>query len=518
MDPRAERRRRLAQLEVLLDFYTFVCRAWPIVVPTPMQVDPRGLAYDVIHTLCIHLQAAIEGRIPWLIVNVPPGSAKSLLTSVFLPAWIWLRKPWLRLLFASYSDDLVTRDSDYTRQLITSDWYQDLICRAWAIRRDRSTVWLFANNRHGFRQCMTVGGGSTGHRGDALVIDDPIHALNALNPLLLAKVIEWYGLAMSSRFNDMTKAVIILIMQRLHDDDLSGHLIRRGGFTLLKLQSICEQRCKTPIWEDPRKPGELLSPHRSPMAVLDGAKIDLGGGFAGQHQQEPVDVLASLFPRTAWRFWRFEGDPDRSGNRPRGCDTGPAMVLPRLDREIITVDCGFKGQTHHDRVAMHRWGAAGALRFLLNRQTRPLSYSDTKRDFGLFVRQHPRYEFALVEEKANGSALVDEMRSVVPRLNPDNYRDLVHPQDNKVTRAVAWSPQQRAGQIYLYEGTDAAELEQFVAEHERFPKAGAGHDDDVDAASLAMNALRDADLEASAALCEVDRLAGTMAALRGRFG
>lgn len=514
MDPRAERRRRLAQLEVLLDFYAFVREAWPIVEPTTLQVDPRGLAYDVIHTVCIHLQAAMEGRIPRLIINVPPGHAKSLLTSVFLPAWIWLRKPWLRMLFASYSDDVATRDSDKTRQLINSDWYQGLVGGAWGIRRDRSTVWLFANNRHGFRQCMTVAGGNTGHRGEMLVIDDPIKVTDALNPALLAKVIEWYGLAMSSRFIEPANAVIILIMQRLHDDDLSGHLIRRGGFVLLKLQSIMEQRCKTPIWEDPRRPGELLSPVRFPMAVLDDAKIDQGAGFAGQHQQEPVDVLASLFPRSAWRFWKHPGDPDRSGNRPRGCDTGPALDLPHLDREIVTVDCGFKGQLHHDRVAMHRWGSSGpARRFLLDRETRPLSYSDTKRDFGLFVRKHPRYDFALVEEKANGSALVDEMRSVVPRLNPDNYRALVHPQDSKIERAIAWSPAQRAGNVYLYEGADY--LESYVAEHERFPKAGAGHDDDVDASSLAMNALREADIEASAQLCATDRMADM---LRGRFG
>jgi len=516
MDPRLERRRRLEQAECLLSFYAFVKRAWSIVQSDPLLEDARGPAYDHIRTICLHLQAAVEGRLRRMIINVPPGHGKSALTSVLLPAWLWARDASKRMMFASYDEDLVTRDADLTRELVNSDWYQRTFVRGkWSIRRNRNKTTLFATTRRGFRQCMTVGGGNTGHRGDMLVIDDPIKATDALSPEARDKVIKWYGLAMSSRFVRPSKAVIVLIMQRLHDDDLAGHLIRRGGFTLLKLQSIKESEvyntpeqieAKTPIFEDPRADGELLCPAINSEADIEDARKDMADGFAGQHQQNPVDLLANMFPRSAWRFWKYEDDPDRSGNRPRGCDKGPAVVLPRrLDREILTVDCGFKKKTDSDRTAMHHWGAAAARRFLLDRDTRQRSYPEARDDFGKFAKDHPRYDFALVEQKANGVALEDDMREVVPRLNPEDYNDLVYPQDSKVVRALAWSPALKAGNVYLYEGADY--LEEFIAEHERFPKGV--HDDDVDAASLGMNALREAGIEASAALAGLEsRLVG----------
>lgn len=509
MDPRAERRRRIAQLESLLRLYTFASRAWSIVEPSPLLVDPRGLEFDVIHTVCMHLQAAIEGRLQAgngrrLLVALPPGHGKSLNTSVFLPSWLWAWDPSWRMIFSSYDDKLVLRDAAKTRQIITSDWYQDTFVRgAWSLRRDLSGLWLFANTAHGFRQGVTVGGAATGHRGQLLGIDDPIKVRDIHKAPVRLGVIDWYGGTMSSRFIAPEEAVIICIMQRLHDEDLIGHLVRRGGFCLLQLQSILEEPCSTPIWTDPRKPGELLFPARYPARVIEEAKLDMGAMFAAQHQQKPVDVLASMFPRSAWRFWKHKDDPDRSGNRPWGCDTGPAMELPKLDREILTVDCGYSSQkSDSDRTAMHRWGAAGANRFLLDRRTRRRTFSEMKRDFGEFAREHPRYDFALVERKASGVALVDEMRGVVPRLNPENYTALVYPQDGKDVRALAWSPALRAGNVYLYEGMNAKDLEELVAEFERFPRGG-GHDDDVDAASLGMNALREAGIEASAALCDL---------------
>lgn len=493
----AERRRRIAQLEALSDLYEFVRAAWPLVSPTPLIPDPRGEAFDSIVTVCRHLQAAVEGRQPQVILNIPPGHGKSLLTSVFLPAWLWGWRPSAQMLYASHNDGVVLRDADKTRRLIGTDWYQETIVRGrWSLRRDRNTLWHFANDRHGFRQGLTVGGGSTGHRGDILVIDDPLDADHANSEVMRQKVIRWYGNTMSSRFNDMGSAIIILIAQRLHDEDLAGHLILRGGFALLKLQSIMEREvyrtaeeklAQTKIWKEQRKPGELLSPVKFPMTVLEGAKRDQGTSFSAQHQQDPVDASTAKFPRAAWRFWRYEGDPVVR-KRPAGCNTDEAVVIPRQLRKVLVADCGFgKGEKHHDRVGMHGWGGAGPRRFLLDRRTRVMDFVESCAEFERLVEDHPDYELALVEEKASGSAMVSVMRDKVGRLNPSNYRDLVHPQDAKKARATAWSPMLLAGDLFLPDGV--VWLDEWVTEFERFPKAA--HDDDVDAASLALIGMRE---------------------------
>lgn len=496
---RAERRRQIEQLEHLGDLYTFVRAAWPIVEPQPLIPDDRGEAYDHIVTIARHLQAAVDGRCPRLIINVPPGHAKSLLTSVFLPAWLWGWRPSMQMLYASHEDGVVKRDADKTRRLIGSRWYQETIVRGrWSIRRDRNTLWHFANDRHGFRQGLTVGGGATGHRGDMLVIDDPLDAEQVHSETMRKRVLRWFGGSMSTRFNDMATAIIILIMQRLHDEDLANHLVENDDFTLVKLQSIkerevyrtpAEQRSQTRIWVDRRKPGELLCPAKFPPAVLERAKKRLGASFSAQHQQDPVDPSAAQFPRAAWRFWRYEGDPVVQ-KRPLGCNTDEAIVLPRNLRKVLVADCGFgKGEKHHDRVGMHAWGGEGPRRYLLDRRTRVMDFVASCKEFVQLVDDHRDYEFGLVEEKASGSAMVNVMRDRgVGRLNPSNYRDLVHPQDKKAARAMAWSPMLLAGDLYLPDGV--VWLDEWVTEFERFPKGA--HDDDVDAASLALIGMRDA--------------------------
>lgn len=506
-------RETLDRLSRLDHFDQFAIAAWPIVSPAQpllgIRKDDRGIDGWLrlprhLHAIAIHLQAfATDPTVRILVINIPPGLGKSVMTCVLYPAWRMAVTPAWRGMFGSYEEGLSNRDSKRTRALINDPWYQSQFVRgAWTMRKDEDTIGLWANTATGYRKVVSVGGEGTGYRADEIGVDDPIKATQVYSADVRDTAWEWITQTLWTRFDPHRPVKIVLIMQRLHDDDPAGRMIRMLGSDVvhLRMPTLFEpdRRCTTRVidpetgqpWRDWRtEPGELLCPEiQSPDKIEEDRRI-MGAGFAGQHQQDPVDPSAALFPRAAWRFYRRPGDPDMSGHRPRGCFTGPAIDLPDQLTTVLTGDLAFKGEAHHDRVALHAWGAAEARRFLLDRRTRPRTFEETRNDFAALVGDHEGYEFALIEEKANGAALVNVLRGKVPRLNPENYRALVNPSDSKVARANAWAPELLSGDVYLPDG--APWLAEWIDDFERFPKAA--HDDDVDAASLALNALRDND-------------------------
>jgi hypothetical protein len=255
------------------------------------------------------LQAVTEGSIRNLIINVPPGHAKSLLTAVFWPAWSWIEHPAMRWLFSSYSATLSVRDSVKCRRLIESECYQ----RSWGDRfqltSDVNTKQRFENDRTGVRIATSVGGAGTGERADLVIVDDPHSVDQAASDTERRAAIEWWNGTMSTRLNDFTTGHKVVIQQRLHEADLTGDLLARGGYELLMLPAEFEpeRRCSTSIgWTDPRKEyGELLWPARVSRVDLERLKIDLGSyRYAGQYQQRPSPTEGGIFKRSWWRYWR----------------------------------------------------------------------------------------------------------------------------------------------------------------------------------------------------------------------
>lgn len=288
------------------NFKEFVIQSWPVVEPSTRFVD--GLHVDAI---CSHLQAVAEGRTANLLINVPPGHAKSLLVCVLWPAWVWIGHPEKRWLFASYREELAIRDSLKCRRLIESDWYQRHWGHVFQLRKDQNQKHRFENDRSGYRVVVPMSAG-TGERGDYVVIDDPHSVDQAESDSERTRGVEWWNGSMSTRLNDPSNGHLVVVQQRLHESDLTGDLLQRGGYEHLCLPAEFEpeRRCSTSIgWQDPRtERGELLWPQRFDRAVLDRIQIALGSyRYAGQFQQRPAPADGGVLKRPWWNYWQPPG-------------------------------------------------------------------------------------------------------------------------------------------------------------------------------------------------------------------
>jgi hypothetical protein len=201
----------------------FVRQAWPIVESAPF-IDGWH-----IRAICAHLEAVTRGDILKLLINVPPGCSKSLLTCVFWPAWEWVNNPTLRLFFASYDQRLSTRDSVKCRILIGSQWYQANWGERFQFTGDQNQKTYYENNRGGYRLATSVGGHGTGEHPDRIVIDDPHDVRGSESEAERQSAHGWWNLTMGAR-GVSRSARRVIIMQRLHQDDLSGRVLDQGGF------------------------------------------------------------------------------------------------------------------------------------------------------------------------------------------------------------------------------------------------------------------------------------------------
>ena len=468
------------------DFHEFVMQAWHVLEPGTPFVD--GIH---VRAICMHLQAITEARLENLIINVPPGHAKSLLTAVFWPAWWWIHAPEIRFLFAAYSASLSVRDSVRCRRLIESDWYQQRWRTRYQLTGDQNQKHRFENTRTGYRIATSVGGSATGERADVVVVDDPHSVAQAASDVERRSAVEWWNGTMSTRLNDFSTGHKVVIQQRLHETDVTGDLLQKGGYELLCLAAEYEpeRRCTTSIgWSDPRRePGELLWPEMVTRQHLEAQKVSLGSyGYAGQYQQRPSPADGGIFKRWWFRFWR-----------PAHLDL-PPIQLRTADGEVVTIyavpipaefdtmiqswDTAFKCLATSDYVVGQVWGAKSADRFLLDQRRDRLDMPGTKEAIKQMSERWPRAAAKLVEDKANGPAVIQELRHDVSGLIE------VTPEGGKVARAHGVAPQLEAGNIYLPHPAMAPWVEAFLEEVVAFPNAR--NDDQVDAMTQALHRLR----------------------------
>jgi hypothetical protein len=341
--------------------HEFVRQAWPVLEPETPFVEGMH-----VRAVCDHLQALTEGRIRNLIVNIPPGHAKSLLTAVFWPAWVWIDHPEARWLFSSYREPLATRDSVKCRRLIESPWYQKRWRDRYQLSDDQNPKNRFENSRTGYRVVVPMSSG-TGERGDYVVVDDPHSVDQAESDNERRAAIEWWSGSMATRLNHFATGHKIVIMQRLHEADLTGDLLAKGGYDLLCLPEEFEpeRRCITSIgWSDPRQQsGELLWPDKVSQGDLDRLKRELGSyRYAAQYQQRPAPAEGGLFKRHWWRFWRpaHVHLPPVPVRMPDGevRNIHPVPLPERFDQLGQSWDLAFKDLATSDSW----WGKCGAAR------------------------------------------------------------------------------------------------------------------------------------------------------------
>jgi phage terminase large subunit-like protein len=288
-------REKREQTESLPEFFK---AAWEILEPG------KELLWNWhMDTVCGYLEAVHYRIIRRLLINIPPGTAKSLMANVIYPAWVWTTEPSHRFLCGSNADTLATRDSLKMRSLITSEWYQDNWGEHVQPNPQQWEKTLFQNKKYGHRESQGVLGKVTGKRGDTLIWDDPHDTKTTESDLVRQQVLDAWDYGWSNRLNDPNTSASIIIMQRIHTEDITGYILSK------KKEQDWKQLCipmeyeegselafdagddiKQPHLNDPRtKEGELLMPSRFNAKTVEDSKVDLGPyGAAGQLQQRPA--------------------------------------------------------------------------------------------------------------------------------------------------------------------------------------------------------------------------------------
>jgi hypothetical protein len=213
----------------------FIRQAWHVVEPGTPFVP--GWHLDAI---CEHLEAISRGDIRNLLITIPPRHMKSLAVSVFWPCWEWIRWPQRRWLYASYAESLSIRDSLRCRRLIQSPWYQSCFGDRFKLTEDQNEKHRFENDHSGCRIASSVGGSNTGEGGDRIVCDDPHNVQEGESEVIRRNACDWWDRVMSTRLNDPKTGAKVIIMQRVHETDLAGHVLEQGGYEHLCLPAEYE--------------------------------------------------------------------------------------------------------------------------------------------------------------------------------------------------------------------------------------------------------------------------------------
>jgi len=476
---REERKTRLAESSLA----EFTKQAWHVIEPGTGYV--HGWHVDAISE---HLEAVTDGEIRNLLINMPPRHMKSILVSVMWPVWTWIERPEYRWLFSSYAGSLSIRDSLKCRRLISSEWFQKRWGHIFKLTGDQNAKTLFENDKYGYRFATSVGASTTGHGGDTIAVDDPHNALDAQSDAMRETALEWWDQSMSTRLNDPKKGSKVIVMQRLHEKDLSGHVLKQGGYEHLCLPAEFEGSTKiTSIgWQDPRsRKGELLCPERfGPDEVAD-LKKRLGEyGAAGQLQQRPTPAGGGILKVKYIKKWR--GD------------------LPVIDYILQSYDTAYTADTENDPSACTVYGCftdkeGKACVLLLDAWAEHYEYPELKPKVigdwsasygGGEGRRGKKPDAIIIEKKASGQSLIQDLRvSNIP----------VHAFDpgsrDKKQRAHIVAPLLESGCFYVLESTkrpgEAISWAQgLIDQMEKFPNDE--HDDYVDTFTQALIFLRDA--------------------------
>jgi len=461
---------------------SFVETHWPVVEP-----DQAFVPNWHIDALCAHLEAVTRGTITHLLVNIPPGCMKSLVVSVFWPAWEWAQTPGLRYLCASYDEGLSIRDSLRVRDIIQSREYHD----QWPhvrVRADQNQKRQFQTSAGGWRMATTVQGRGTGQHPDRIIVDDPHNVSQTLSDVERHQAIDWFDGTLSTR-GVSRNARVVVIMQRLHEDDLSGHILRRADkhrwvHLCLPMEYEAARMPATPLgWTDPRTtPGELLWPALFGRTTVTNLQAALGSfRSAGQLQQRPAPAEGGLLKRGWWKFYA-----------PR--------QYPTFERIVISCDPNLRAKELNDPAGLQTWGARGADRYLLRREVGRWDVPElTKRilDEVRWVRETFGADVnltTLVENTAAGPDVILALKRKISVIG-------VKPKGDKVQRLHAVSPSIEAGNAFLPGaphpsglGEDPSHtpvfVQQFLAQCAAFPFAQ--HDEDVDCLTQAFLRLQSA--------------------------
>ena len=449
-----------------MSFYEFFKAAWIVVEPAvPLSTNwHHKYICDMLQQECERIIAQ-KPKTKDIIINVPFRSTKSLIVTVMFPVWAWIKSPKLRFITSSYSATLSIELATKSRDIIFSDWFKVRWGDVFHIKKDQNLKERYENNFVGMRRATSVGGTVTGQGGDFLIVDDPLSPQMANSATERENANEWYRTTFYSRLNQADIGVRIIIMQRVHEDDLSGFLLDRE--TRTKYRHVCipatneDGNIKPASLEKfYNKETGLFWEDRFSRKILDDYKSALGTyGYAGQLQQTPTPLDSGMIHKDWFKIDRYRVedtvvnfviDPAYTANEKN--DPSALLAYTYKDNKWQIVDCVNVYKEFPDLVKfIQQW-------------VQKNGYTNRSRIY--------------VEPKASGKSIVQTL----VRETGLNVKEDKPPTKDKVARVSDVSASLESGRVSILNGDWNDE---FLDQLAKFPAAK--HDDMVDCLVMAVN-------------------------------
>lgn len=417
-----EKRDLLKAQSELRDLASFARNAWPVLEPgTQLKWNWH------LDLICEYLTLVKDRLIRRLIINVPPQTMKSRLVNVFYPTWSWSQIPTRRFLSSSYSGDLSEGFNVERSKLVSSEWFQRLF--PGQVTLTKETRAEIESSVGGRMTATSTGGTATGKGAHDVIVDDPLNPRQAASEVELRGSNEFFDQTLRTRLSDQITGTFVIVMQRLADMDLAGHVQSKhpDEWTVLRIpMEADEHEC----WKFPisgrvveRKPGELLWEPRFPRSVVESLKVDMGSwAYSAQYQQRATPREGGIIKRGWLKFWRS---------------------LPTLEQVIQSWDMTFKNTKDASFVVGQVWGRKGADKYLLDEVRARLDFPGSVAAMRAMKAKHPTAYTILVEDKANGPAIISSLKHEISGL-------IAVPADvSKEARLSAAAPDVEAGNVYL---------------------------------------------------------------------
>jgi predicted phage terminase large subunit-like protein len=444
-----------AALEALLrsDLRFFVWKSFQTILPSTPYL-PNWHVDAIVHQL-MRVQA---GDISRLLINQPPRSLKSICVSVAYVASLLGHDPTRRIIVVSYANELAAELHRQFRMIIDAPWYRALFP---AMRPAKDSGTELVTTKGGSRYATSIGGTLTGRGADLVLVDDPLKAEEAMSEPARKRAIDWFAGTLVSRLNDKENGPIIVVMQRLHESDLAGHLLGQGGWEHLDLPAIAVEDSVIPLGHGKmmtRRSGDILHPERESKDTLERIKAEIGSlKFSAQYQQRPVPLEGNLVRRDWFRY--YDALPHDSARR----------IVQSWDIAMMTGDT-------NDYSVCSTWQMIKADYYLLDVFRARLQYPDLRRKLASLAAKCDAGTI-LIEDAGPGMALLQDLWRDLPQEMPRPLGQ--KPEASKTDRMVAQSAKIEAGQVYL--PRLAEWLDTFLPELLAFPYGR--HDDQVDSVS-----------------------------------
>jgi predicted phage terminase large subunit-like protein len=433
------------------DFLIFSAKAFAVTNNAAITPDPY------LTLLAERLARVATGKTKRLVVNLPPRHFKTWMGTICLSAWILAHNPSAKIIVVTYGQELADKIAYAIRAILKSEWYQRIFKKT-RLAKNRSKLMDFVTTAGGGVRSLSIESGVTGLGADFIIIDDPVEIKDSDNSKRLERVNELFDSEILTRLDSPKRGSIMIIAHRISEDDLSGHVLRQGGWKHLKLPLIAPRMCHYKldggrIWE--RQKGELLRPNDFTSRAIKTLRASEWPGFETLQQQNPggseqLRIKAEHFP------------------------TFSPAALPSSDSGVVlSIDPGQKAGPNHSYGVVQVWSPEGTTHRLLDQLREQASYAEFKAAVLMFIRRH-RPSAVLIEATGQGPALISEIK---PKRGMTVQP--IDPVGEKTERIRRHLPTIRAGRIQLPD--NAPWREDFIAEITLFPYAS--FDDQVDAAA-----------------------------------